>query len=241
LGKKAEAIQLYRKAFEIASSSETDPKVNPIYDATPQFRRYQMPIESEIRSLAKGLVEQADWSYAEWKEAVPPIAVARLAVARLMSERGSPEAEAAFDHVLAVVDPSERGASDHFAARAEALAFRQREAEAVESYEKAIETAASSRDRRLYSFNLAEVLRPLAREEQRAKLLEAAIGTDLGEELTHRAIEAQATAGQGSTGQVASKNESGRAGKESLSLTDPDVAPASHEAISSPTSLIGAP
>jgi hypothetical protein len=75
------------------------------------------------------------------------------------------------------------------AARAEALALKQRWSDADQQYRQAIELMPDLTFRRSWWMNLAEIALRQNDESGRQKALEAARGNDPNEEITRRAVE----------------------------------------------------
>lgn len=197
-GKVGPALAAFRRALELASGADPARLEPPTFDEDSGVRRYRLPHEALAAGVVREIMGAKDWGFPEWSAALPPVAVARLAAARLLREAGSPDAAKAIDLVLSdeVPEPDRPGlVAEHLAAQAEALAFRDRRTEAAGRYRRAIETADDDATRRRWRLSLFEILATLGASEERARLLEAAKGTDPDEEVTRKAIDAQKFAG----------------------------------------------
>jgi tetratricopeptide (TPR) repeat protein len=192
-GKKEAALKAYREALAMASRAELSRLAPPGFLDDPQTRRYALPYEELLGAVIRDLVERADWPFAEWSAALPRIGVAPLVAARLLRERGSLDADAALDTVLADNTesplPEDLSAAVYLAAQGEALALRSRWSEAEQRYQQAIDLMPDDRVRRSWSFNLADLALRLGDEPKRLKALEAARGIDSRDEIAQRAQE----------------------------------------------------
>ena len=197
-GKVEQSLWAYRRALELAAEIEPPRLDAPTFDDDPKVRRFRLPHEEIVGVVIRDMMAAGDWGFAQWSAAIPPRAVVRLSAARLLREKGNPDVERALDLVLAddVEAPASPGAaSEHHAARAEALALAERKAEAAVSYRKAIDLARDDPTRRRWRLALAEVLVSPAESRERSEMLEAAKGTDPSDEVTKKALDAQKFAG----------------------------------------------
>jgi tetratricopeptide (TPR) repeat protein len=196
-GKKEAAARAYRTALEIAAQADLSRLAAPSFIDDTQIRRYALPAEELIGPVVRDMADFADWTYAEWSAALPASAVVRLAAVRVLRERGSPDADAALDALLAddgsgtAVPAAHQGAAAAvaLAARAEALALKQRWSDADQQYRQAIELMPDLTFRRSWWMNLAEIALRQNDESGRQKALEAARGNDPNDEITRRAVE----------------------------------------------------
>jgi hypothetical protein len=191
-GKKEPAIRAYHAALEMAAKADLSRLALPTFNNDTQVRRYILPVEDLIGPIVRDLAERNGGSYAEWSAALPPFAVVQLAAARVLLERSSPDAEAAFEAILAQADappPAGTTAAVHVAATAEAMALKGRWAEAERRYQQAIDLMPDPSIRRSWWMNLAEIASRLSDESGRQKALEAARGNDPNDEITRRAAE----------------------------------------------------
>jgi hypothetical protein len=151
-----------------------------------------------IETIARDMTEAGEWTIEDWKKALPARPVARLALARILREKGNADADALFDFVLADDATLPRSRSlyaENLAAKAEALAFKEKKTEAAEQYRKAIDLVADDATKRRWRLSLAEILSQLGATKERAELLEAAKSADPTEDVTRKAIDAQQLAG----------------------------------------------
>jgi tetratricopeptide (TPR) repeat protein/pSer/pThr/pTyr-binding forkhead associated (FHA) protein len=196
-GKNNAAIHAYRLAIELATQADPIRLDPPSFDDDPQLRRFRLPHESLVGSVVRDMNAAGTWTLDDWTRALPESALARYAAARSLREAGNADASAVFDLALAEIPvPEDRAqAAEHLAAKAEAYAFKGRQAEAADWYAKAIDGAAEGPVKRRWQLGLAELLATLGRPKERAALLEAAKGADPTEDVTRKAIEAQKVAG----------------------------------------------
>jgi tetratricopeptide (TPR) repeat protein len=191
-GKKEAALKAYREALAMASRAELSRLASPEFLDDPHTRRYALPYEELLGALVRDLAERPDWPFAEWSAALPRFGVAPLVAARLLRERGSLDADAALEAVLADAEapmPEDLSVAVHLAAQGEALALRSRWSEAEQRYQQAIDLMPDDRIRRSWSFNLADLEQRLGDEPKRLKALEAARGVDSRDEVAQRAQE----------------------------------------------------
>lgn len=197
-GKGEPAIRAYRRALEIASEAETSSLAPPGFDDDPRMRRFRLAHEDIVARVIRDMMEAGAWGFAEWSVALPPRAIVRLTAARLLREKGDPDSERALAAVLAdevEVPSSPAAASEHHAARAEALAFTEHKAEAAVEYRRAIELADDDVTRRRNRLALAEILASIGELRERAEILEAAKGIDPTDPVSRKVLEAQQFAG----------------------------------------------
>jgi tetratricopeptide (TPR) repeat protein len=195
-GKKDAAVRAYRAALEIAAQADLSRLAAPSFLDDTQIRRYALPAEELVGPILRDMADSPDWTYAEWSAALPSAPVVRLAAVRLLRERGSPDADAALEALLsedgshtAVPVPQGTAAALALAARAEALALKQRWSDAEQHYRQAIELMPDLTFRRSWWMNLAEIALRQNDESGRQKALEAARGNDPNDEITRRAVE----------------------------------------------------
>src|SRR5262249_12402275 len=150
------ALKAYRRALELALTTGLDRSAVPAFDEDAKVRRYALPGEELIGPVVRDLANHADWPFARWSEALPASPVAALAAYGVLREKGSGDAERALGRVLAEAPGEEPGPID-LAARAEALAFQARWAEAEATYREAIERMPVDLVRRSWWLNVASL------------------------------------------------------------------------------------
>ena len=196
LGHREAAILAFRRALDGAARAELVDLPPPTFDDDPATRRYRLPRESRVAAVAAAMlaagVDPVD-------APLPPIAVARLAVGRVLRDQPGSRASRVLASVLAddVIEPAgEDRQAEHHAARGEALALLGRPAEGVEPYRRAIASGAiDDATRRRWCLALAELLSGPGSAEERSAMLDAARGDDPREEITRKALDAQALSG----------------------------------------------
>ena len=190
-GKVEPALKRYREALELVAATPASGQAPPRVIALGTARRLALPGEDQVEPIVREMAGHAGWTYARWSAALPAHGVAPLVAARVLRETGHPEAEAALDAALAAADASPVG----LAARAEALALKERFEEAEAEYHRAIAATADDDARRAWSLNLAEVCSRLNDDARRQAAWEAAKGGGPGDEITRLVVEARARAG----------------------------------------------
>ncbi|MCA1685626.1 MAG: hypothetical protein LC745_06495, partial [Planctomycetia bacterium] len=198
-GKKGPALSAYRAALEMAAHVDHGRTTAPTYLDDSQVRRYALPSEDLLGPVIRDMAEQTAWSYKDWAVAIPRRTVAPLVAARVLRERLSPDADAALDAALDDADRPPVGeglaVAVRTAAQAEALAMKNRWAEADDRYRLAIDRMPVDAVRRSWWFNVAEVAQRLNEDPKRQKALDAAKSTDPKDEITQRAIDLQKASG----------------------------------------------
>jgi len=193
-GKVEPALRAYRAALELVSRSEPTRPGPPKFLAgrRPGADRFALPGEDLVEPIVRELAGFAGWSFDRWSAALPAGGVAPLVAARVLRESASPDAEKAAD--LASAGPAATTPLG-LAARAEALALKERLEEAEAAYRAAIAAMPDDRTRRAWSLNLAEVCGRQNDDAKRRSAWEAAKAGVGGDEITRRVVEAQARAG----------------------------------------------
>jgi len=198
-GRKDAALEMYRKALEIASHRELSRYGAPRFSDDPTAPRYLLPGEDAVREIVRALISQNEWTFAEWSRILPKDTTIPLVAARLLREEERHEAEELID--LFLRDDGHRApkrAADPVlaAARAEAHALLSHWKEAEQEYHQAIELVDDDTIRRSWWFNLADIAFRLEDEGQRRTALQAARAVQTSDEISRRAIDSQRSAGQ---------------------------------------------
>ena len=197
-GKFEPALRAYRAALELVSRSEPTRLGPPRFlaagkaGAGPAPERFALPGEDLVEPIVREIAGFAGWSFDRWSAALPAGGVAPLVAARVLRESASSDADKAADNAAAA-GPATTPLG--LAARAEALALKDRLEEAEASYRAAIAAMPDDRLRRAWSLNLAEVCGRQNDDAKRRAAWEAAKAGGGGDEVTRRVVEAQARAG----------------------------------------------
>jgi hypothetical protein len=191
-GKQAAALDLYRQAIKIVSSTRPPLGALPRFNDDPGAPRYLLPGEDKLREVLRDLVSKNEWSVKEWSNSLPPDSLVALAAARLLREQGRAEAEMLLEMIMNAHGSPETAESPSpylLAARAEALAMRSRWREAEMQYRQAIELMEDMTIKRSWWFNLADVASRLDDEGQQQAALRAALEVTTTDDISRRAAE----------------------------------------------------
>jgi hypothetical protein len=177
-GKTDASLAAYRAALDLAARAEISRGETPTFVDGDQTNRFALPYEEQITGIIREMAAQPDWTFATWFPALPDHGLVLLVTYRVLSERNSPEADAALERLVSTeAAPSEGSALLHDAARAEGLALRGRLDEAAGLYQAAIEAMPEETVRRTWWLNLAEILaRGASKEKTNDALLAARAG-----------------------------------------------------------------
>jgi len=198
-GRKDSALEMYRKALEIASHREISHYGAPRFSDDPSAARYLLPGEDAVREIVRGIVSQNKWTFAEWSRILPNETIVPLVAARLLREERRHEAEELINLVLQADEQRKRRRADDpvlAAARAEAHALLSHWKEAEQEYHQAIELVDDDTIRRSWWFNLADIAFRLEDEGQRQTALQAALAVHASDDISRRATDIQRSAGQ---------------------------------------------
>jgi len=197
-GRKDTALQMYRKALEIASHRELSRYGAPAFSDDPAAPRYLLPGEDAVREILGTLVSQKDWTFAEWSQILPTDTIVPLVAARLLREESRQDAEELLELFLRADEHRtlERAAGPVLtAARAEAHALLSHWKEAEEEYHRAIELVDDDTVRRSWWFNLADIAFRLEDEGHRQAALRAALAVQTSDAISRRAADIQRSIG----------------------------------------------
>lgn len=202
-GKRADAVRAYRAAFLTAASTARSNLGRPSFRSDPALNRYALPHSALLDDVARDMASAGDWTPDEWADAVPDFGPALLAVATALRGKDPSASERRLEVIARgldrPLDPRFEAAEDR-AAVAEALAERGRWTDAAAQYRRAVDAETRDLDRRVWWFNLAEVARKAGDDSMRRLAIEAAKGTDLGDEVTQRATNAHKDAPESPSG-----------------------------------------
>ncbi len=193
-GKKDAALEMYRKALEIASHRELTPYGAPRFSDDPAVPRYLLPGEQALREVVRALTSQNEWTFAEWSRILPKDTPVPLIAARLLREEGRHEADELIERFLRTDEGSTARLAGNpmlAAARAEAHALLSHWKESEEEYQHAIELVDDDTIRRSWWFNLADIALRLEDEGKRRTALEAALAVQTSDEISRRATDSQ--------------------------------------------------
>jgi hypothetical protein len=211
-GKKESALRAYHEALEMAA--RTDPTRSPVpaFLDEAQVRRYALPTEDDLGEVIRDMAGSGAWSYKDWAGALPRGTAAAVVAARVLRATGSPDAGAALAAALSEAEaepadepgpgsatvpatPATAAEAIRLAAGAEALAMKQRWADARDRYRRAIDRMPVDVIRRAWWVNLADLESRLNEEPERLEALETAKVADLKDEITRRVVEIQKASG----------------------------------------------
>jgi len=208
-GKPEAALRAFREALEMAARADLERAGVPAYLEDAQVRRYALPTEDQVGAVVRAMSGSGAWSYKDWAGALPRGTAAAAVAARALRESNSPDAVAALDAALAEGEaeaangsPASTGpvagraaAAVRLAAWAEALAMKQRWAEARDRYRQAVDLMPVDALRRAWCVNLADLASRLGEDQERQRALEDAKVADLKDEVTRRAVDLQRAPG----------------------------------------------
>ncbi len=201
-GKKEPALRAFREALEMGSEADLTRAGLPAFLDDPQIRRYALPTEDALASVVREMAASSAWSYRDWASALPRGTASAVVAARVLRESGSPDAETALNDALAWAAEDARGLDAdrsanavRLASWAEALAMKQKWAEARDRYRLAVDLMPVDLIRRAWWLNLADLESRVDGEPERQKALEQAKVADLKDEVTRRAVDLQRASG----------------------------------------------